>query len=70
MEIAKLMREKKVKQQDLANLLHVSRSAIYKYQQGKAEPNIETLIKLADYFDVSLTATCFSSTACRKTKGN
>lgn len=58
MKLNHLMNEKKIKQHDLAELLNISRSAIYKYQQGKAEPSISMLIKIADYFDVSLDYLC------------
>ena len=58
MRIKELMHEKGIQQQQMAELLNVSRASIYKYQQGKAEPDIETLIKIADYFDVSLDYLC------------
>lgn len=58
MRIKELMQEKGVQQQQMAEFLNVSRATIYKYQQGKAEPNIKTLIALADYFDVSLDFLC------------
>ena len=58
MRIKELMQEKGVQQQQMAEFLNVSRATIYKYQQGKAEPNIKTLIELADYFDVSLDYLC------------
>ena len=54
MRLKELMRKNNITQADMAKILDVSRSAIYKYQQQKAEPNIETLIKIANYFDVSL----------------
>lgn len=58
MILKELMKERRLTQNDLADILNVSRASIYKYQQGKAEPNIETLIKIADYFDVSLDYLC------------
>lgn len=58
MQLKNLMSKEHITQLDMAKILGVSRSAIYKYQQGKAEPNIETLIKIADYFDVSLDFLC------------
>ncbi len=58
MRIKELMQEKGVQQQQMAEFLNVSRATIYKYQQGKAEPNISTLIKIADYFNVSLDYLC------------
>lgn len=34
--------------------MHVSRSTIANYEQGTREPNFETLEKIADYFNVSM----------------
>lgn len=45
-------------QKALAESLHIARSTYNNYEQNVAEPNIETLIKLADYFDVSLDYLC------------
>ena len=45
-------------QKALAESLHMARSTYNNYEQNVAEPNIETLIKLADYFDVSLDYLC------------
>lgn len=58
MILKELMKQRDIQQQQMAQILNVSRASIYKYQQGKAEPNIETLIKIADYFDVSLDYLC------------
>ncbi|MCS6834351.1 MAG: helix-turn-helix domain-containing protein, partial [Flammeovirgaceae bacterium] len=50
------MREKngKISQQKLANDLDTTRSAISSYEDGRAEPKIEVLIKIAKYFKVSI----------------
>ena len=45
---------KKATQKDLATYLGVSERAYQHYEAGSREPNIDTLIALADYFDVSL----------------
>lgn len=37
-------------QQDVANAININQNTYSNYEQGKTEPNIETLIKLADYF--------------------
>ena len=58
MILKELMKQRDIQQQQMAQILNVSRASIYKYQQGKAEPNIETLIKIADYFDISLDYLC------------
>lgn len=38
----------------LGQELNISFSALGKYERDEHEPNFETLVKLADYFDVSL----------------
>lgn len=54
MEIKNLRKEKKASPEELAKLMCVSLQAYYKYENGTNEPNIENLIKLADYYNVSL----------------
>jgi len=41
-------------QEALGERFHLSQQTIYKYENGKAEPDIDTLIRLADYFNVSV----------------
>lgn len=41
-------------QQSIANTLNINRSTYNGYEQGVSEPNIETLIKIADYFGCSI----------------
>ena len=43
-----------VSQQDLGGVLGVSRWSIHNYETGNNRPDYEGLLKLADYFDVSL----------------
>lgn len=45
-------------QKELAKKLEMTDKAYWSYESGRTEPNIETLIKLADYFDVSLDYLC------------
>lgn len=54
MQLRQLMRQNSISQQELAYRLGLSRASIYKYLEGKAEPNIDTLKKMADIFDVSV----------------
>lgn len=55
MERLKLLREKKgVLQKDVAKFLGVDRTTYVKYERGGTEPNNEMLLKLADYFNVSV----------------
>ena len=45
---------KRLTQDELAKALDVSRSRIGMYEQGKREPDFETLEKIADFFNVSM----------------
>ena len=51
----KLYREnKKMTQNDIANTLDVSPATVSKYESGALEPNIESLKRLAELFEVSI----------------
>jgi transcriptional regulator with XRE-family HTH domain len=41
-------------QDDIGNLLGVSQKCVSKYEMGSREPSIEKLMKIADYFGISL----------------
>lgn len=49
-----LMRIEKLSQSELARKVGISQSAICNWLNGKKEPSIESLWKLADYFDVTV----------------
>lgn len=51
----KLYREnKKMTQNEIANILDVSTATVSKYESGALEPNIESLKRLAELFEVSI----------------
>ncbi|WP_078392851.1 helix-turn-helix domain-containing protein [Shouchella patagoniensis] len=52
--LKQLREEHNFTQQDLAEHLLISIRQYRRYEKGDYEPNIETLIKLANYFNVSL----------------
>lgn len=53
--VLKELREEQGKtQKELAEDLHISQVTYSNYELGKREPNIETLIALANYFRVSI----------------
>lgn len=52
--LKKLRNERGISQRDLADIIMVSQQSINKYENHNVEPDIDTLIKMADYFDVSL----------------
>lgn len=54
MRLKELREKNNLQQKDLARLLNVSQNAISLYETGKREPNIEYLIKICDFFNISL----------------
>ncbi len=52
--LIELRKEKGIKQRDLAKELGFSNNMVCEWEKGRSNPNIETLIKLADYFAVSI----------------
>ena len=53
--ILKMLREKNgYSQQQLADILHLSKNSISHYELGVCMPSIDVLINIADVFDVSL----------------
>lgn len=49
-----LREDRDLKQSDIAKLLNVSRATYSNYETGKTEAPIELIIKLADFYNVSL----------------
>ena len=49
-----LMNAEKISQYALAKKINVSQSTICNWLKGKKEPSIESLWKIADYFDVTV----------------
>lgn len=49
-----LRKEKKLSQNALANILKVSDGAVAMWETQKREPDLETLIAIADYFGITL----------------
>ena len=54
MRLKELRKAKGLSQTQLANELGMIHQTYSNYENEKREPNIATLIKLADYFDVSV----------------
>lgn len=48
-----LRKERNLLQKDIADFLNVSKSAYGYYEQGRNEPDIRTILKLADLYQVS-----------------
>ena len=49
-----LRRQAGLSQEELANLLGVTRQAVQKWEAGTSRPDMDNLTALADYFHVSL----------------
>ena len=54
MNLRKIRKEKGISQLKLALDLNTNQNTISRYETGEREPGINELIKLADYFDVSI----------------
>ena len=54
MRLRELRKEKGLSQTQLANELGMIHQTYSNYENEKRKPNIATIIKLADYFDVSV----------------
>lgn len=54
MRLKELRKQKKISQLQLALDLNMNQNSISRYETGEREADYETLIKFADYFDVSV----------------
>ncbi len=54
MRLKKVRKERKISQLKLAIDLNMNQNSISRYETGEREADYETLIKFADYFDVSI----------------
>lgn len=52
--LKKLRTDKGISQRTLASVLSISQQSINKYENHNIEPDIETLIRIADYFNTSV----------------
>ena len=53
-KLKELRKNRGLTQEELANDLYVSRTAISKWESGKGYPNIDSLKVISKYFSVSL----------------
>ena len=54
MRLKELRKQKNKNQEDIANYLNISTTGYNYYEKEKREPSIETLCKLADFYNISL----------------
>lgn len=53
-QIKKLRESRRIYQREIAEALGVTTRAYQFYESGRSEPNIKTLIAIADYYHVSI----------------
>lgn len=54
MKLYELRKNRKLTQEQIAKKINSAANTYANYEKGNTEPNIETLIKLADFFHVSV----------------
>lgn len=52
--LLELRKERGLKQQELADALGISLRAYRYYESGEREPQVSLLVRMADFFDLSL----------------
>ncbi|MDW8565976.1 helix-turn-helix transcriptional regulator, partial [Staphylococcus shinii] len=52
--LAKLRKEENVSQEELAQKLFVSKQTIYKWENNRSSPDIDNVLVLSEYFNVSV----------------
>lgn len=68
--IKELREEKKITQGELADILHVHRTAVNKWEKGKSIPLNDTLVLLSDYFNVSIDEILMGERSNKKNRNN
>lgn len=58
MRLKELRLRENISQQDLARIINTSQQNYNRYENEKVKPDLATLIKLANYFNVSLDYLC------------
>lgn len=53
-KLKQLRKEKNLSQVEMANILNVHQTAVSQWEQGRTTPDMQTLIKIADYFQVTV----------------
>lgn len=54
MTIIKIRKDKKMTQEDFAKLFNVTRQTVSNWENEKSYPDLQTLIKISDMFEISL----------------
>ena len=54
MRIKELREQKGILQKSMADDLNIGRTTLCQYENGKRQPDFDTLQRIADYFDVTI----------------
>lgn len=68
--LKEIREEKGILQKDLAAALNRTRACISSWEQGKTEPAIEDLIKLADFFEISIDVLLGHNQSCENSSSD
>lgn len=49
-----LRQQKQITQFELAEALNISQTSVSKYERGAAQPDLEVIISMSDYFGISV----------------
>ncbi len=49
-----LRKEKNLTQREVAEALHISQTSVSKYERDESEPDIDMLIRMSDFFGVTV----------------
>lgn len=52
--LKKLRKQNKLTQRSVAEALHISQTSVSKYERGESEPDLEMVLKMADFFGVTV----------------
>lgn len=61
-KLFELRKQKGISQEELADKLNISRQTLSKWELGNSTPDMEKLILLSDYFEISLDELVFGNT--------
>ena len=68
-QYAAYRKEKKLSQEDLANLMGIKRPGISRFETGKYNPSLDLLVKMAECLDLEIEISLRNNTADRKRDG-
>ena len=49
-----LRKKNRITQKEIAEALHISQTSVSKYERGESEPDLEMIIKMSDFFGVTI----------------